>query len=349
MINEHADAEYYIRKYLSEIGATDIDFNGKPAEDSKNYRPDFPLFFSLPTKSINLPCYKVEVKTNFEPRFIEQLGFNDGHLLLVAPFISTKSAEELEKKKISFIDFLGNGLILSEGVYIKTRVTDENQYIKRNMISAFNRKAVVSSRVLRHLLKHPFRFYRIQELMAEAHCSQGQIAKIKEFLKRNDLVEEGENGFRISDSVELLKKWAKEYQKTKEETVRFFSTKELSKLEEEISKYFYALEEDGQYSFCGYTASNIYYHTLRNNKMTLYVSRGWIQSLANELGLKEVEKGANVEITIPYAQAILDDAIITEGKKVVSRAQICLELYGTGGRSEEALDLIFKDFTDHGK
>ncbi|MCX5775854.1 MAG: type IV toxin-antitoxin system AbiEi family antitoxin, partial [Firmicutes bacterium] len=200
-----------------------------------------------------------------------------------------------------------------------------------------------------HMLKHPARFFRIQELTAEAHCSQGQIAKIKDFLHRNNLLEEGENGFRISDAIELLKKWAFEYQKTKDEVVKFFSTKDFSSLEEDIAKYFYALEEDNQYSFCGYTASNIYYHGIRNNKMTLYVSRRWIESLSNQIGLKKVDKGANVEITIPYAQVVLDDSILKQGKRVASRAQICLELYGTGGRSEEALDPLFREFSEHGK
>ncbi|MCX5776016.1 MAG: hypothetical protein NTV44_06700, partial [Firmicutes bacterium] len=99
MINESIDAEYYIRKYLHDIGASDIDLKGEASNHLNNERHDFALFFSLPTKSQNLPCFKVEVKTNFEPRFIDQLGYNDGHLLLVAPFISSKSAEELENRK----------------------------------------------------------------------------------------------------------------------------------------------------------------------------------------------------------------------------------------------------------
>jgi len=300
---------------------------------------DGEISFILPRFKSRL-SYVYAIKNNGEPRFFDPGLEKSPHpILYIAPFISKSFGSFLEGKNISFLDYEGNALLLGKKLYFSQRKTDRNTLITRKDTSAFSFKAEKSSLILRTLLNEPFRFFTVRDLAKDSEASLGQVSNVHSFLTRGGWIEKSPHGFRIHDSVSLLKAWAPIYQKTKNEgrKASFFTTYKRGDLMKVLSQI------KGWY-LASYSAAERYHPMVLNPVTFLYVDRLSFEEVMKILPASPVQSGPNLLIQ-EASLSELSYSQISGGISLVSPVEVILSLEGTGGRSEEALTPFYEDFT----
>ena len=133
----------------------------------------------------------VEAKRNGQPRVVRsgllQLQhFLDGRTkkkdcygVLVAPLLSSESADLCTEAGIGYADLAGNARLSFDQVFIELGAADNPFRVKRTMRSLFTAKA---GRVLRVLLTPPVRAWKVTELAAAAGVSLGQVSNVRKLL-----------------------------------------------------------------------------------------------------------------------------------------------------------------------
>ena len=66
------------------------------------------------------------------------------------------------------------------------------------------------------------------------------------------------------------------------------------------------------------------------------------QELLTQVGLKEVQSGANVSLMIPYDEGVYYAAKETDALRIVCPVQLYLDLKGHKGRGAEAAEAVLK-------
>ena len=61
-----------------------------------------------------------------------------------------------------------------------------------------------------------------------------------------------------------------------------------------------------------------------------------------QVGLKEVQSGANVSLIIPYDEGVYYEAREMDSLRIVCPVQLYLDLKGYKGRGEEAAEAVWK-------
>ena len=99
--------------------------------------------------------------------------------IFVAPYVSETSAAILQGHGHGYLDLAGNGQLAVRGIYVE-RKGHSNPFSERSELrSLFAPKA---SRILRVLLRHPYKPWRMTALAKEADVSYGLVAKAKPLL-----------------------------------------------------------------------------------------------------------------------------------------------------------------------
>ena len=163
----------------------------------------------------------VEAKRSFDPRAVGQLsgGLSSvirsiaGHipLLVVAPWISSRTQELLTGEGINYIDLTGNALLKLENpaLYIRAVGAAKNpQPASRGQARVRGPKA---ARLIRLLVdvRPP---YGVSEIAAVTGLTAGYISRLLDALDRDALVERAGRG-RVEDVdvPGLLRRWAESY------------------------------------------------------------------------------------------------------------------------------------------
>jgi len=118
-----------------------------------------------------------EVKKNGEPKSardaINQMLYyrSRGDLantysIFIAPYITDNTAKLCREEKTGYLDLAGNCHIAFPGVYVHTEGKSNPFSYSRPLVSLYKPK---SERVLRAMLTHPSREWRIQKLADEAN------------------------------------------------------------------------------------------------------------------------------------------------------------------------------------
>jgi hypothetical protein len=81
---------------------------------------------------------------------------------------------------------------------------------------------------------------------------------------------------------------------------------------------------------------------VRGQRAMLYVSRD-IDSVAEKVGLKPVESGANIILIQPYDDGVFWNAKSIGDLEISEPVQVYLDLKRYPGRGEEAADFLFRE------
>ena len=303
---------------------------------------DFLTYFTIdgePRKFV------IEVKNNGEPRYARQAvnqllrALNDlqnTYGILIAPYISPKSAEICTQAGIGFVDFAGNCHISFEKVFIQKEGKPNPYSDKKYLRSLFSPKA---ERILRVLLINGPKEWKTEELAKESLVSFGQIAKVKELLLDREWISVQTIGFSLSKPFELLEEWKENYKFAKNESYDFYTMFDTSEIE-------YRLGEAGkklgiQFALAGFSAAARFAPMVRYQKAMAYVNDD-IDSLIDFLKLKPVSSGANLNLLKPYDDGILYQVKVIDDIPVTSSIQTYLDLIKFRGRGEEAAQKIME-------
>lgn len=260
--------------------------------------------------------------------------------VFVAPYISPRAQEILAQHRLGAIDLAGNCRLAFDNVYVELKGHPNPNKKRSETKSLFGTK---STRVLRCLLEQPDRRWRVQELADIAEVSLGLVSAVKQGLEAKEWLDKDERGLFLREPRTVLQAWADKYDGKKNRRVRFYSAMKRGEIEEAIDR---SCRRGGRdYAFTAFSAAARYAPRVRYRKVSAYAPDA-LDSLVLDLGLEEVDSGANVELLVPYDAGVLYQSQTIDGARVVSKVQCYLDLLAERARGEEAAEALLRGIWD---
>lgn len=286
----------------------------------------------------------VEIKNSGQPRYvneaINQLKIyqnrleNNTYGVLLAPYISKRSARICKENNLGYVDLAGNCYLSFSSVFIQ-REGNPNPYTQeRELKSLFYPK---SERILRVLLTAGPKDWLTEELADESDTSLGQVSNVKKYLGNQGWLDNETKKLRLQQPFELLAAWAENYTFRKNEIQEYYSLKSPAETEVLLSN---TCRELGlRCSLTGFSGGARYVSMVRYQRVMTYLEDGF-DRIAGAIGLKPVTSGANVMLFKPYDSGVFYSSRLIDGAPVVSPIQAYLDLNSYRGRGEEAAQAI---------
>lgn len=310
--------------------------------------PDFVLPVQIGNAHWRLAC---EVKSQAQPRqarqavlelkdYLAALGDPASYPVLLAPYISPKSAEICREAGVGYADFAGNCYLVFGNVFIERSGVANPKVEKRGLRSIFAPK---SARIIRLLLREPGRYWRVAELAEETGTSLGQVSNIRNALLDREWAAAGIDGLKLIRPFDLLNAWRNAYTKASVNRNRYYSLKQGDDLEDFIKS---ALLDAGQGThalLASFSAARWLSPFARYPTLVFYADELGESILRERLQLEPVNKGENVIIERPSDDGIFADRIeVAPGLWCTGLAQTYLDLSATGERGAEAAEHLLK-------
>ncbi|HEX2988955.1 MAG TPA: type IV toxin-antitoxin system AbiEi family antitoxin [Chloroflexota bacterium] len=288
----------------------------------------------------------VEVKGTGQPRLAReainqllryiQLKPN-AYGIFVAPYISPESAEICRQEGVGYLDLAGNCYLAFGQVFIRRECRPNPFVQRRDLRTLYSPKA---ERVLRVLLQRPNRAWKTEALANEARVSLGQVANVKRLLADREWIQVGVDGFRLSKPERVLAEWTGNYGLRRNQTVDFYTAKEISEVEYELAGV--GTSDETRSVLTGFSGAARFAPFVRYSRVTAYVPDS-VDRIASRLGLKQVPSGSNVNLVVPYDEGVFYGAEDVRGTRVASPIQLYLDLRTMKGRSEEAANALLEE------
>ncbi len=291
------------------------------------------------------PDLVVEVKSNGEPRFIRDavnqlLRYLDyvpnTYGLIVAPFISQRSADICREGGIGYIDLSGNCYLAFQQVYIE-KEGKPNTKIENKLLKSLNYPK--AERVLRVLLNNPNMTWKTEKLVKEANVSQGMVSKVKQRLDMMEWISVGRSGFQLLNWTDLLDEWQKQYRYSRNKVYNLYSLKSPETIEQDIADY--CRENNIPYALTMFSGASRVAPYTRFKRTYAYIDTD-IEFLKDALEMKTAPSGPNVTLLLPYDQGVFYGLKEYDGLPVVSPIQLYLDLINNKGRGEEAAQFLLE-------
>lgn len=256
--------------------------------------------------------------------------------VFAAPYVSPASAEICRQAGIGYLDLSGNCLIVFDTVYIKREGAPNIRAQRRDLRSLYSAK---SERILRVLLTRAKQTWKTEALAKSAQVSVGQVANVKKLLADREWLAAGEAGIRLGNPRAALDEWAKQYRFERNRTAGYYSLSSASECESQLAEL--CRRNKVRYALTAFSGAARLAPAVRYQRVTAYVD-GNPDALANRLGWKRVESGANIQLLVPYDEGVFFESQNAGGIQTVSPVQIYLDLQNQHGRAEEAAQAVRK-------
>lgn len=258
--------------------------------------------------------------------------------MLVAPYISREGAAICRDSGVGFVDQSGNCLLILDGLYVE-RTGFSNKFRKpREIQSFFSPK---SSRVIRCLLSDPKRVWTLKKLSGETGVSIGLIHRLAIALENNLFAERRAGGLTLEDPARLLEAWREEYRRRSRKWARYIV--HTGSVEELVTKLKAAAIENGvRYALSGPSGASLISAYLGPNSVHLYVDVLKADFL-EDLNAYPVTSEGNFLIRVVEQENEFIESREVKGIYVVSDLQLYLDLWGMGGRGQEAAEELRRE------
>lgn len=285
----------------------------------------------------------MEVKGNGQPRIVRSAIYQllryrernpKTYCVIIAPYISSQSAEMCAEEGIGYVDFAGNCRLTFDRVYIEQAGKANPFTVKRDLRSLYSPKA---ERVLRVLLNNPKRAWRVQSLAKEAMVSLGQVSNVKRLIEDREWLVNTDAGLVLGEPDKLLSEWSENFNFTRNTTRSYYTLKTMAEIEADMAEI--CREQGITYALTGFSAAARYVPAVRYQRATAYVEEK-AYKVANLLSLKEVSSGANVTLLSPYDEGVMYGSRLIDGVQAAIPIQVYLDLLSMKGRGEEAAAVL---------
>ena len=252
-----------------------------------------------------------------------------GYPVLMAPFLSPAVAELCVAEGVGYADLAGNCRLCFDRVFIE-RVGHPNPAPRQNQLqSLFTPRAQC---IVRVLLVHPGRAWKLLELATEAGVSVGHVHSVKELLVAQEWAATTVRGLVLTQPSALLEAWAS-HGPSPAATVQAFALGTVNELEHALAT---ACEELGfPYALTEFSAAIRYAPMVRYVRAAAYVLGDLSAVLAN-MQAQEVTSGANLKLVRPRDEGVLYGSQTIDDLRVVAPVQTYVDLMGLSGRGTEA-------------
>ncbi len=293
----------------------------------------------------------IETRPSGEPRVAREVvnqlyrsreNYPGAYGILIAPYISARSAQICKKEGLGFIDFAGNCFLSFDRVFINREGKPNPFSEKRQLRSLFSTKA---TRIVRVLLHYPGRKWKMEHLARESEVSLGQVFAVKEMLLDKEWVTAEKDGIRVTEPALLLKNWADNYTYTRNDVSEYYTMLPLDECERKMASM--CEDEHIDYGISGFSGAARLAPSVKYNRIMIYV-QGDREVLASKFSLKIAESGANVILMKPYDKGVFYGSIVKDSMRIVSPVQLFLDLHSVPGRGQEAAERLFEEVLGKG-
>lgn len=257
--------------------------------------------------------------------------------ILACPFLSSSRQELLRESGVPFFDLAGNAWIVSDAVHVDRRGFPNPFSEQRRARGPFSDKA---SLVLRALIASgPGR--GVRSIAEQAGLSPGYVSKVVQELEERGYVARREQGLALRNGQELLQDWVRAYRKHWIERRGYFvpvaRAQAVMDAIRQVSisdEYALALQAGASLvaPYADFDVVDIYIHGIEA-----------AAALASQLDAHEVERGANLRVSVPYYRvSAFFDGQEAAGLPVVSDLQLYLDLYDYPLRGREQAEQILE-------
>ena len=272
--------------------------------------------------------------------FLNQIPETPCYGVVVAPFISEKTARFCEDAGVGYVDFAGNAFLSFDQVYLKTRVAENPRLEKRGLRSVFSAKA---ERVLRVMLTPPLLAWKVTELAAAAQVSLGQTSNVRKLLLDHEWAAVKENGLQITEPEPLVQAWRKCYEPRVDARRRAYTLLHGEALDDAV-RAAQAEASAGAHAVLGsYSAARWLAPYARQATLFLYADAEGEEILRRHLKLRPVDRGENVVLLRPREDDVFSGRIEpAPGVWCTGLVQTWLDLSVAGERGEEAAEHLLQ-------
>ena len=283
----------------------------------------------------------VEAKSHLEPRAvsnaIEQLRrWPDSRPLVVAPFLSARTREELTLSGANYADSTGNlRLVLDEpAIFIEIAGATSNPYPEERSVPLRTLRGPSAARVVRAVcdFRPP---YGIRELATRAGASPASVSRVVDLLDRDALLTRGKRGdVSALDWPGAIRRWVQDYSLTdSNRTETFLEPRGLDALPRKLEKL------RDPYAVTGSLPASAVAPVAAPRLATVYVED--MAQAAKALGLREADTGANVLLVEPFDPVVFDRRWIQNDVAYCALSQVAADLLTSPGRGPaEATELL---------
>lgn len=257
--------------------------------------------------------------------------------IVIAPYISERSAEICKQANIGYVDLSGNFWIAFDSIFL-SQENMPNQFPAETSLT--NLYAPKTERVLRVLLTYPYQIWKTNDLAEEADISLGMITHIRRRLEEEEWVENKKVGFSLSNPDELLTDWVNHYDFQNHEQYDFYTLEPLSEAETRVNKI--CNEVNIMSALTGFSAANRLAPMVKGQKSTIFISQDVLE-VAKKAGLKKVDSGANISLIKPYDTGVFWNREKVQDIQIATPVQVYLDLMQMRGRGEEAANFLFTE------
>jgi hypothetical protein len=256
------------------------------------------------------------------------------YLVVAAPFITSDGAKVCQEENVGYYDLAGNCRLLFGNYYVE-RSGLPNPF-RKDHVGASNLYGPKSERVLRVLFDG--REWKVVPLAERANVSTGTVSIVRNLLLQREWAKEGTDGLTLTQPKKLLTDWATVWKRRRATPKTYFTLKPLAEIETAITKF--ADQFHAQFALTGAAGAWRVAPMTRYNRTQIYWD-GDPEQLADGVGLKPTDTGANVHVFTPRDDGVFFGQQTIEGVPVVSSLQLYLDLQRDPARGEEAAEHLW--------
>ncbi len=268
--------------------------------------------------------------------YLNALGDPKVYPVLLAPYISSESAEICRQAGVGFVDFAGNCRLVFGHVFIERSSGINPKAEKRGLRSLFSPKA---ARVLRCLLREPGVIWRVKDIERVAGVSLGQVSNVRKALLNQEWAEARSDGLILRRADALLDAWRDAYEKRSNQRKSYYTLLHGDALAQQIKSALYVAGRGEHALLASFSAAQWLAPLARYPSQVFYADEVGESILHEWLKLEPLSKGENVIIERPVDEGILIDRIeAAPGVWTTGLAQTYLDLHAAGERGAEAAE-----------
>ncbi|TSE13536.1 hypothetical protein C1D09_003410 [Mesorhizobium intechi] len=336
------EAQQAVRRVLGDVPIIgDIDIPAEPHIAGPDRGIDFVAHIQIQRQSWKIVC---EVKSTGQPRIVREAAlklraasaqFGSRVVpILVTPYLSNDARETCRELAVNYLDLEGNCRIAFDGIYIERESPSRPPVIKRELRSLFKPK---SAQVLRVLLLHPNRTWKVTDLAQESDVSLGHISNVTSALIDREWGGRDENGFRLTRAATLLDNWRDNYEAPPGEVVRYYTLLHGKGFERAALQL--VNETHGGVALASFSAAEWLAPYGRISNHYVYARREAMPLLRSILRAEPAVKGDNLVVTVLENDGVMRDAIEPHpGIRTTGIVQTYLDLAQAGERGKEAAE-----------
>jgi hypothetical protein len=249
--------------------------------------------------------------------------------MIAARYLNARVRERLEAEELAYADATGNlFLVLPKPALFLRDVGATRDPWRGPGRPRGSLRGSIAARVVRALvdIAPPM---TVPELVKFSGVSTGAGYRVVEFLEREDLIEHPpREPIKRVEWRAILERWGEDYELDLEKSaIRMLEPRGIVPVLEGLR----AVRGDGRYVLTGSTAAAFFEKYAQARMVLIYADSP--PMLANQLGLRPVETGANVLLIRPSDDVVFTRSVERDGLRVAAPSQIAADLLNGPGRA----------------